>query len=132
MSQSHYPRDQVCAKTLSTRLLIFRWTSDRSSGNHCHTMAKKILSPESVKRFREERGLSQQALATLLNVGTKTVSRWERGQTEPTGTTAAILSVLISGMSRYEEMEPLGPLASGYAIYQILKRQFEGEEPGNI
>jgi len=88
-------------------------------------MIRNILSPESIKGFREERGLSQQDLATVLNVASKTVSRWETGQTEPTGATAAILSVLISGITRHEEFGPVGPLASGYAIYQILKGHFE-------
>ncbi len=95
-------------------------------------MPKDILSPKSIKRFREERGLSQQALATLLNVGSKSVSRWETGQTEPTGTTAAILSVLISGVTRYEEIGPFGPLSSGYAIYQALKKQFEENKEEKI
>jgi transcriptional regulator with XRE-family HTH domain len=90
-------------------------------------MRRNILSPESIKRFREERGLSQQALATMLNVGSKSVSRWERGETEPTSTTAAILSVLISGITRHEEVSPVGPLASGYAIYRLLKSHFEDE-----
>ena len=88
-------------------------------------MKKEILSPESIKRFRGERGLSQQALATMPNVGSKSVYRWERGQNEPTGTTAAILSVLISGITRHEKLVPVGPLASGYAIYQLLKNHFE-------
>jgi transcriptional regulator with XRE-family HTH domain len=88
-------------------------------------MTKNILSPVSIKRFRQEQGLSQQALATLLNVGTKSVSRWETGQTEPAGTAAAILSVLVSGITRHEELGAMGPLASGYAIYQMLKGQFD-------
>ena len=89
-------------------------------------MTKNVLSPESIKKFREERGLSQQALATLLNIGSKSVSRWETGQAEPSGTAAAILSVLISGITRHEKLGPAGPLASGYAIYQILRDHFEG------
>jgi transcriptional regulator with XRE-family HTH domain len=89
-------------------------------------MTKNILSPESIKRFREERNLSQQALATLLNIGSKSVSRWERGISEPSGTAAAILPVLISGITRHEELGPVGPLASGYAIYQVLRSHFEG------
>jgi transcriptional regulator with XRE-family HTH domain len=91
-------------------------------------MRRNILSPQSIKLFREERGLSQQSLATMLNVGSKSVSRGERGETEPSGTTAAILSVLISGITRHEELGPAGPLASGYAIYRVLKSHFEEDE----
>jgi transcriptional regulator with XRE-family HTH domain len=90
-------------------------------------MTKNILSPESIKRFREERNLSQQALATLLNIGSKSVSRWERGISEPRGTAAAILSLLISDFTRHEELGPVGPLASKYAIYQVLRSHFEDE-----
>jgi transcriptional regulator with XRE-family HTH domain len=90
-------------------------------------MTKNILSPESIRRFREERNLSQQELATLLNIGSKSVSRWETGKAEPSGTAAAVLSVLISGITRHEEVGPVGPLASGYAIYRLLRSHFEDD-----
>ena len=90
-------------------------------------MTKVILTPESIRRFRVEKGLSQQALATILNVGMISVSRWETGASKPSGTAAAVLATLISGVTRYEELGSVGPLASGYAIHQLLKGHFEGD-----
>jgi hypothetical protein len=53
------------------------------------------------------------------------VSRWETGHAEPTGTAAAILSDLITGITRREELGPVVPLASGVAFYRVLKSHFE-------
>ncbi len=87
-------------------------------------MEKVILTPELIRKFRTEKGLSQQALATILNVGIISVSRWETGETKPGGTSAAVLAALVSDRP---DMHPYGPLASGYAIYRLLKSRFEGD-----
>jgi len=91
-------------------------------------MKNQVLTPESIRRLRKERGLSQQDLATILNVGVISVSRWETGQTKPIGTAAAVLATLISGITRHQDLAPVGPLASGYAIHRLLKSHFEGDE----
>ena len=39
----------------------------------------KLLSPEEIKRIREQYGLSQRSFAKLLNWGDKTVRRYENG-----------------------------------------------------
>ena len=88
-------------------------------------MKEQVLTSESIRRLRKERGLSQQDLATILNVGVISVSRWETGQTKPIGTAAAILATLVSGITRREDLAPVGPLASGYAIHRLLKNHFE-------
>jgi len=85
-------------------------------------MEKATLTPASIRKFRAERGLSQQGLATVLNVGLVTVCRWETGKTKPEGTADAVLAALVSDRT---ESEPYGPLASGYAIYRLLKSRFE-------
>ncbi len=41
--------------------------------------ASHLFTTVIVKRFREERGLPPQTLATLLDVGSKSMSRWETG-----------------------------------------------------
>lgn len=38
---------------------------------------------ENIRKNREEKGLSQEALAQALNVTRQTVSSWETGRTEP-------------------------------------------------
>ena len=90
-------------------------------------MKREVLTPESIKRLRTERGLSQQHLATLLNVGVVSVSRWETGQTKPIGTAEAVLATPVSGVTRQEDLAPVGPLASGYAIHKLLKSHFEND-----
>jgi DNA-binding transcriptional regulator YiaG len=88
-------------------------------------MKKEYLSPESIRTFRTERNFSQQELATILNVGVVSVSRWETGETKPSGTAAAVLATLIADDLQKGHMSPVGPLASGYAIYQLLRERFE-------
>lgn len=91
-------------------------------------MSSKIeISPEAIKKFREEKGLSQQQLASMLNVGVASLSRWENGAKTPTGPAAAILAALIGGAS-VRGILGMGLVGSGYAIYRLLKERFEGEE----
>lgn len=45
-----------------------------------------------VRRLRRHAGLSQQALAEQLNARQQTVSEWERGEYEPRGTAARLLT----------------------------------------
>jgi transcriptional regulator with XRE-family HTH domain len=42
------------------------------------------VTPDDIRRWREERGLSQADLARLLGVRQATVSRWESGDRPPT------------------------------------------------
>jgi putative transcriptional regulator len=52
------------------------------------------LSPAQIAAVRERAGLSQAVLAGYLNVGTATVSQWERGLRRPTGTALKLLHVV--------------------------------------
>ncbi|MBI5252191.1 MAG: helix-turn-helix domain-containing protein, partial [Desulfomonile tiedjei] len=47
---------------------------------------KVVFSQESIKKFRAEMDFSQQEWATILNVGGVSVSRWETGESKPSGT----------------------------------------------
>lgn len=38
---------------------------------------------EKIRQFRKEKGLSQQELGEMLGVSAVSVSKWERGQTQP-------------------------------------------------
>ena len=44
------------------------------------------MTPAEIVKVREKAGVSQSVLAGYLNVGTTTVSQWERGMRHPTGT----------------------------------------------
>ena len=52
------------------------------------------LSPAQIVKVREQAGVSQAVLAGFLNVGTMTVSQWERGTRRPTGTALKLLHVV--------------------------------------
>ncbi len=92
------------------------------------------IKAEDIKKFRTKKGLTQQQLASALNVSVTTVSRWESGLKEPSGSAAAILKSLIAGSLGTGllggiaglGLSPL--LTSGRSIYQLLKETFEGAE----
>lgn len=88
-----------------------------------------IITPEAITEFRTSKGLSKQQLASMLNVGVASLSRWEKnGIKEPTGAAAAILAALISGASVGGVPGMSLLVGSGYAIYRLLKERFEGSE----
>src|SRR5882724_10023153 len=52
------------------------------------------LSPAEILKVRRRAGVSQAVLAGFLNVGTTTVSQWERGTRRPTGAALKLLHVV--------------------------------------
>lgn len=52
------------------------------------------MSPGEIAKVREKAGVSQSVMAGYLNVGTTTVSQWERGMRRPTGTALKLLHVV--------------------------------------
>jgi transcriptional regulator with XRE-family HTH domain len=91
------------------------------------------ISGAGIRNFRKAHNLNQQDLASILNVGITTVSRWENNMAKPTGTAAAILASLldsrsIGGLCGLGTGAAVagGLLGSGYALYTLLKRRFEG------
>lgn len=90
---------------------------------------EQTIAPEEIRKFREDKGLSQQQLASMLNVGVASLSRWENGTKNPSGPAAAILAALIGGKDvESAGMLGVGLVGSGYAIYRLLKERFEGED----
>jgi len=87
-----------------------------------------------IRDFRKANRLNQQELASILNVGITTVSRWETGDSRPTGTARAVLATLLTNDSG-RRLARLGRgaavseglIGSGYALYTLLKRRFEGD-----
>jgi putative transcriptional regulator len=51
------------------------------------------LSPEAIRRIRAKAAISQSVLAAHLNVTTGVVSKWERGEKQPRGPAAKLLSL---------------------------------------
>ena len=52
------------------------------------------LTPAQIAAVREKAGVSHAVLAAFMNVATKTVSQWERGEREPTGAALKLLHVV--------------------------------------
>jgi putative transcriptional regulator len=51
------------------------------------------LSPAAIRRIRAKAAISQSVLAAHLNVTTGVVSKWERGEKQPRGPAAKLLSI---------------------------------------
>lgn len=52
------------------------------------------LSPKDIVTLRERTGVSQAVMAGFLNVATKTLGQWERGERRPTGAALKLLHVV--------------------------------------
>jgi putative transcriptional regulator len=52
-----------------------------------------ILSPEAIRKIRIKAAISQAVFAAHLNVTTGVVSKWERGEKQPRGPAAKLLSL---------------------------------------
>jgi putative transcriptional regulator len=51
------------------------------------------LTPEAIRRIRAKAAVSQAVFAAHLNVTTGVVSKWERGEKQPRGPAAKLLSL---------------------------------------
>ena len=54
------------------------------------------LSPAEIQTIREREGVSQAVFASYLNVKSKLVSEWERGEKKPSGPSLKLLSLVKS------------------------------------
>jgi len=52
------------------------------------------FTPEEIRALREREQVSQTVFAHHLNVSTKSVSQWERGEKHPRGTSLKLLSLV--------------------------------------
>lgn len=59
----------------------------------CLTLVEQ-LSAKEIQRMREREGVSQAVFAQHLNVKTKLVSEWERGEKKPSGPSLKLLSLV--------------------------------------
>lgn len=58
----------------------------------CLTPAEP-LSPQAIEKIREKANMSQATFALALNVSTILVSKWERGETRPSGPLLKLLAL---------------------------------------
>lgn len=57
-------------------------------------MQKKMLTGTEIKRLRESRGLSQKALAAMLEVAADVINRWEGGGVQPAAMDRSLKKIL--------------------------------------
>lgn len=55
------------------------------------------MNPDHIRSFRKQKGLSQEALGELCGVRKSTVSEWESGKSNPSGSAAILLGEYLSG-----------------------------------
>jgi|SRR6516225_3079068 putative transcriptional regulator len=72
---------------------VFDKTTMRDFDATCLTMVEQ-LSGKDIQRMREQAGVSQAIFARYLNVKTKLVSEWERGEKKPSGPSLKLLSIV--------------------------------------
>jgi putative transcriptional regulator len=72
---------------------VFDKATMREFDATCLTLVER-LSPEDIQRMREQAGVSQAIFARYLNVRTKLVSEWERGEKKPSGPSLKLLSIV--------------------------------------
>lgn len=65
------------------------------------------MSPSEIKDFRKRKGLTQEELGKLCGVGKSSVSQWESGTTDPSGSARVILEEFLSGIRAIIPLTPL-------------------------
>jgi putative transcriptional regulator len=65
----------------------------RRFDNACLTPIRR-LKPEEIKAIRERERVSQTVFANYLNVTSSLVSKWERGEKQPSGASLKLLSLV--------------------------------------
>lgn len=52
------------------------------------------LSAEQIKELREREGISQGVLATILNMSSESIKKWEQGKSQPKGAALKLLTLI--------------------------------------
>lgn len=65
----------------------------KNIGNLCLPEIKEY-SPQKIVTIRKKFKLSQAALASIFNVSTSTVQKWEQGNKKPTGASKKLLDII--------------------------------------
>jgi putative transcriptional regulator len=92
-----------------TKSLILEAVFETASGLHKAGVMDKItlrefnriclapvqpLMPEEIRHIREKFNVSQAVFASVLNISTSTVQKWEIGQKKPTGAALKLLHIV--------------------------------------
>jgi putative transcriptional regulator len=72
---------------------VFDKATMRDFDATCLTRVEQ-LSAKEIQKMREQAGVSQAVFARYLNVRTKLVSEWERGEKRPSGPSLKLLSIV--------------------------------------
>jgi len=56
-----------------------------------------VMGAEKIKAIRRREGISQGVLATILNMSSESVKKWEQGKTKPQGAALRLLSLIDRG-----------------------------------
>ncbi len=59
------------------------------------------MTPEEIKKIRDDLGVSQERLASLLGTTTTTVNRWENGKVKPSRLYVKELKELVKNHETY-------------------------------
>jgi putative transcriptional regulator len=88
-------RQAVLHKTAEAlhRVGAFDKATMREFDASCLTLVEE-LSAKEIQKMREREGVSQAVFAQHLNVKTKLVSEWERGEKRPSGPSLKLLSLV--------------------------------------
>ena len=88
-------RQAVLHKTAQAlhRVGAFDKATMREFDASCLTLVEE-LSAREIQKIREREGVSQAVLAQHLNVKTKLVSEWERGEKKPSGPSLKLLTLV--------------------------------------
>lgn len=83
------------------------------------TATSRDISPDLLRQFLEQTGMSTKQFAKYLNVSEASVFRWLDG-TKPTGTSAAVMGLLIlnAGISRSKGVKECA--ARGLALFRLM------------
>jgi putative transcriptional regulator len=96
-TKSRYRSDRLAVlhKTAESlhRIGVFDKATMRDFDATCLTQVEQ-LSAKEIQKMRERAGVSQAVFARYLNVRTKLVSEWERGQKKPSGPSLKLLSII--------------------------------------
>lgn len=93
-------------------------------------MTNPVIYPHMVKELRERLGETQDGLATLLNVSTSTIAKWEAGRARPSGDHA--LAILRLRGEAPQPPREAASVPSTIAVYDAAIREWEDERDYRI
>lgn len=119
MLDEHYPTSQSedsagrSGRTVTRLKAVLQWPLVSLQSGF-------MVTGQDIRRARERRRLSQEQLAALLEVSSKSVGRWERGETIPKSALGAIEQVL--GLGEQTDEPGLSEASDAELLAEIAMR----------